>query len=116
MVNGLQDIRKGIITREKKTVTGVKKSVIDFVIVSNDLVKHIEHIHIDDERLHVLTTRLKTKNGIHHSESDYNLITTKFKLTWTPFKSKVVEVFKYNSKESKKNSKGLQQRQSSFLK
>ena len=56
MVNGLQDKRTGLITREKKTVTGVKKSVIDFVIVSNDLVKHIEYIHIDDERLHVLTT------------------------------------------------------------
>ena len=72
------------------------------MIVSNDLVKDIEPIHIDDERLHVLTANVKTKNYIHHSESDHNLINTKFKLTWTPCKSKVVEVFKYNSKESKK--------------
>ena len=99
VVNGLEDKRKGIITREKKTVTGVKKSVIDFVIVSNDLVKHIEQIHIDDERIHVLTANMKSKNYIHHSESDHNLINTKLKLTWTPYKSKVVEVFKYKSKE-----------------
>lgn len=65
------------------------------------LVKHIEYIHIDDERLHVLTTCLKNKNYSHHSESDHNLIITKFKVAWTPFKSKVLEVFNYNSKESK---------------
>ena len=107
MVNGLGNKRKGIITREKNAVTGVKKSVIDFVIVSNDLVKHIEHIHIDDERLHVLTANMKTKNHIYHSESNHTLINTKFKLTWTPCKSKVVGVFKYNSKESKEKFKKI---------
>ena len=55
VANGLTDKRKGVITRQKHTVNGVHKSVIDFVIVSGDLVNHIEHIHIDDERIHVLT-------------------------------------------------------------
>ena len=41
VANSLQDKCTGVITQEKITVNGVEKSVIDFVIVSNDLVKHI---------------------------------------------------------------------------
>ena len=37
VVNGIVAKRKGIITREKITVAGVERSVIDFVIVSHDL-------------------------------------------------------------------------------
>ena len=84
VVNGLEEKRKGLITRQRTTVDGIKKSIIDFVIVSSDMIKHIEQIHIDDERVHVLTKNLKTKNGIHYSESDHHIINTKFKLTWTP--------------------------------
>ena len=58
-------------------------------------------IHIDDERLHVLTKNRKTKTGIDFSESDHNLIHTKFNLTWSSKKAKVTEVFKYNDKHSK---------------
>ena len=86
---------------------GKKKSVIDFVIVSNDMIKHIEHIHIDDERLHVLTKCMKTTNGNLYSESDHHIINTKFKLTWTPNKSKAIEVFMYNNKQSKLKFKKL---------
>ena len=85
----------------------IKKSILDFVIVSSDMIKDIEQIHIDDERVHVLTKNLKTKNGIHYSESDHHIINTKFKLTWTPSKSKVVEVFMYKNKDSKEKFKKL---------
>ena len=34
---------------------------IDFVITSGDLVKHIEHVHIDDKRKNVLTKLYKPK-------------------------------------------------------
>ena len=40
------------------------------------------HVHnLDVERLHVLTKNRKTKTGIDFSESDTNLINTKFNLT-----------------------------------
>ena len=54
VVNGMVDKRKGLITREKCTTAGRKQSVIDFVIVTNDLIEHIESIHVDDKRVHVL--------------------------------------------------------------
>ena len=56
------------------TVNGIEQSVIDFVIVSNELIKHIESIHIDDDRVNVLTTNHKTKTGTTMSKSDHNLI------------------------------------------
>ena len=61
MVNYLVDKIKGTITREKHSVNDVEKSIIDFVLMSNDLVKHIEHIHVDNERVHVLSKNIKKK-------------------------------------------------------
>ena len=74
--------------------------MIDFVITSSDLVKHITEMHIDDDRFHVLTKNLKTKTGMDYSESDHNIINTKFKLTWSPKERPAIEVFKYHDKEA----------------
>jgi hypothetical protein len=95
VVNGIEEKREGLITRERNTAVGSKKSVIDFVLVSNDLVKHIGRIHIDDQRINVLTKIRKTKDGVEYSESDHNLIETQLKLSWSPNEQKVIEVFKF---------------------
>ena len=57
VVNGPKDKSEGLITREMTTVNGVERSVIDFVIVSSDLVKIIKHIQIDDKQTNVLTKK-----------------------------------------------------------
>ena len=82
VVNGLGDICKGLITRERTTTISVEKSIIDFVIVSNDLVTDILSMMIDDERKHVLTKLTKTKYGIQKKESDHNTIVTKLNIKW----------------------------------
>ena len=64
VVNGLTEKCTGLITREIHTVNGIEKSIIDFVIVSQDLVKHVGKMMIDDERKYVLTRLTKTKNFI----------------------------------------------------
>ena len=64
--------------------------------------EHVKEIHIDEERSHVLSKNMKTKTGIIHSQSDHNLILTKFKLIWSPTISNVVEVFKFSDIEGKK--------------
>ena len=87
--------RKGIITREKHTVNSVEQSIIDFVLISSDLIKHIEYIHVDDKRVNVLSKNMKTKTGIVRTESDHNVINTKFNIKWSPQESKVVEMFNY---------------------
>ena len=65
VVNGMVEKRDGIITRAKNTTIGLKQSVIDFVIVSNDLVEHIMSIHVDEKRIHVLTKNVKNNKGLN---------------------------------------------------
>ena len=48
VLNGLQKKCTGVIIREKHTTEGIEQSVIDFVIMSSDLINHVEHVHIDD--------------------------------------------------------------------
>ena len=47
VVNSLEGKVKGLITRKRVTVDGVEESVIDFVIVSSDLVDDIDELIID---------------------------------------------------------------------
>ena len=42
VANGLEERSTGLITRIKHTTNGSEESVIDFVVVSSDLVRHIE--------------------------------------------------------------------------
>ena len=67
VLNGLQEKQTGII------IDGVEKSVIDFVITRGDLVKHIEHVHIDDKRQNVRTKLYnpKFKKKLKIVESDH---------------------------------------------
>ena len=80
MVNGIEGKSKGLITRHMSTVNGLEQSVIDFVIESNEIIKRIESIHIDDDRINVFTTNHKTKTGTTNSKSDHNLMETKLNL------------------------------------
>ena len=50
VVNGMRDMCEEQITRERRTINSVEKSVIDFVIVSQDLVVEILPMMIDDDR------------------------------------------------------------------
>ena len=73
---------KGEITRKRITKNTIEESIIDFVILSQDLKKEVESIIIDDERNHVLTRMSKTKKGVEKVESDHNIIFTKLKMKW----------------------------------
>ena len=65
---------KGLITRRRVTKNCVEESTIDFVLLSEDLSEDLNEIIVDDERQHVLTKLVKTKNGIYKVESDHNPI------------------------------------------
>ena len=69
----------GTITRCRRTKKTIEKSVIDFVLFSNDLKNHFKSMHIDEERKHVLTKIRKSKKGTKKKESDHNVIITEFK-------------------------------------
>ena len=91
--NGLSKCT-GLITRKRVTKTGIEESTIDFVLFSDDLKDEIESIIIDEEREHVLTKIVKTKNGVKKTESDHNTIFTKLKFAWNKkIKEPRVEMF-----------------------
>ena len=102
LANGLKEKCQGLITRERSTINGIEQSVIDFVIVSCDLVKHIEYIYVDEKQIHVLTKNLKTKNKNEVIKSDHNIIKTKINLKWKTKDAKIVEVFMFKDAEAQK--------------
>ena len=99
VVNGLE-VCKGLITRERSTVDNIEKSIIDFVIVSQDLVKSIKSMMIDDDRKYVLTKLTKTKKGLVKKESDHNTIVTELKIEWKPHVKSQKKKF-FNLKDKK---------------
>ena len=62
VANGLSDKCVGSITRRRVTVDSTEESIIDHVILSEDLVNELEAVHIDEDRNHILTKITKTKN------------------------------------------------------
>ena len=80
VANGIRGKVTGTITRKRITKDNNEKSVIDLVIVSSDMVSEIESVHIDEDKIKVLTSITNTKRGVITKESDYNSIETRFKL------------------------------------
>ena len=80
VVNSLEEKCVGTITRERCTVGGVEKSVIDYVIVSKGLTEKVEKMEIDEERRNTLAKIMKTKQGVKVTESDHNTIITQMKM------------------------------------
>ena len=81
VANGLMQC-EGTITRKRVTTQRTEESVISYVLISENLRRHIESVHIDEKRHNVLTRITKTKRGYSKKESDHNLIETKLKLPW----------------------------------
>ena len=102
VVNGLKEKCKGLITRQRHTVNSEEKSIIDFVIVTKDIVEDIVGMVIDDERKHVLTKLVKRKKGLVKIESDHNTIVTELKLKRKPHKSRKREIYNLKNAECQK--------------
>ena len=82
VTNGVTDKVNGLITRRRVTKESVEESIIDHLIISDDLKDIFENLIIDEERKHVLTKISKTKAGIITKESDHNVLISKFKFKW----------------------------------
>ena len=89
----------GIITRHRVTKTRTEKSVIDFVLFSNNLKKHFKKMHIDEDRKHVLTRIRKTKNGTKVKESDHNVLISEFDCKLMEAKNEKSESYNLKNKD-----------------
>ena len=105
VVNGSKKC-KGNITRKRTTKNRVEESIIDIVLVSSDLIGHIESLEIDEDRRHVLTKIRKTKKGIIKKESDHNVLVTTFSDTFESSETKEKEeMYNLKNKECQKKFK-----------
>ena len=108
VANGIIGKVKGTITRKQTTKNSIEESVIDLVIVSKDMVNSIESVHIDEEKLKVLTSITHTKKGVVKQESDHNYIETKFNIKWTKKeKPQRLEIFNFKDKNGLKRFKEI---------
>ena len=99
VVNSIRNKVKGVITRRRITENGIEESVIDFLIVSNDLVEEVKEMVIDEQKDHALAV-VKRKNCIVIvTTSDHNTLLTTFRLEWRNSERKEkVEVFNMKNK------------------
>jgi exonuclease III len=89
----------GLITRQRTTVNGEEKSVIDFLLVSSDLLEKIESVEIGDDRKYTLA-RFGKENGCDVVKlSDHNPIIAKFNLNVKNVKKERMEMFNLRNTE-----------------
>ena len=103
VTNGVTDKARGLITRRRETTQSVEESIIDHLLISNDLNDDFDSLIVDEERKHVLTKITKTKNGVITKESDHNVLISKFNFKWNRrIKQKRIELYNLKNKECQK--------------
>ena len=103
VMNSSREKCKGTITRRRITDKIKEESVIDLVIVSEEMAEVIERLEIDEERKFVLTSYRKTKNGTKVKESDHHTMLTYIKADWdTNVKEEKQEMYNLKDIESLK--------------
>ena len=100
IVGNATQLCNGVITRKRTTVNGVEKSVIDFLVVCEELFAHMTKMIIDEDNKYPIESHRKVGNKTKVTKTDHNLITGVFNLK-TLKEEKVTrrEIFKYNDVE-----------------
>jgi hypothetical protein len=108
VANSLETKCSGVITRSRSIEGRVEESVIDFVIISADLLDDIEELIIDEKREHALTKITHSKNIVKKVTSDHNVMLSKFSLTMPKTKPpQKTEVFNFKNKVNQEKFKVL---------
>ena len=108
VANGLSAVCVGKIKRRRVTVKSTEESVIDHMIISNDLVEELESMLIDEEGKHALTKIVKSKGATKSKQSDHNTIVSKFNICWNKKKkSERLEIYNLKNREGQKKFKEL---------
>ena len=99
VVNSLNQKVKGDITRRRVTVDGIEESIIDFVIISNDLVDDVKELIIDEQKEYALSKIVKGKHSTQVHHSDHNVMISKFSVNWNNEEPEKEEVFNLKNKQ-----------------
>ena len=92
VANGVKGKSSGVITRKRVTKKDIQESVIDYVLISRDMLSLLMTCNVDSDRKHVLTKTTKRKR----IESDHNSIVTNFRIEWnSEIKEEKIEIFNF---------------------
>ena len=94
---------KGGITRHRNTVRGLEISVLDYIIVCQEMKISFQEMIIDEDRTHVLTKYASTKGREIKSESDHNILYGRFNISYRKIKcTSKREIFNFKNLECQK--------------
>ena len=105
VVNSLGPKVNGSITRRRVTVDNIEESIIDFVIISSDLVEDVSEMIIDEKKELAMAKIVKEKSSTVVKHSDHNVIITKFRLKLSKIHQEDEEVFNLKDRECQKKFK-----------
>ena len=99
VINSLEKC-KGKITRQRLTKNKKEESIIDFVIVCEEMEEVIEEMIIDENKEFALASYRKTKTGAKIKLSDHNSLVTKIKAEWKKEEPKLrIEIYNFKDKD-----------------
>ena len=108
VANGVVNKCVGTITRRRQTKETLEESVIDHVLISEDLNDQMESMKVDEEGNNALTKIWKTKKGVKKSISDHNPLITNFNIKWIPkVRSERIEIYNLKNKSCQAEFKDL---------
>ena len=99
LINSLP-LCEGTITRMRKTVKGMEKSILDFFVVCDKILPYTSRMVIDEKRKNALTNYSSVKKIGRIIESDHNPIFLYLDLMFTKIKTERVEIFQFRNKEA----------------
>ena len=99
---------EGLVTRHRRTVHGDEKSVIDFIIVCDQLLPFFNRMVVDEKRENVLTKYATITGGRIKSESDHNPLFAEFNIKFCGRMNTVRrEMFNFKNIENMKKFKKI---------
>ena len=102
IVGNATQLCSGLITRTRTTVVGIEKSVIDYLVVCEELFAHMIEMTVDENNKYPIENHRKTGNKIKVTKTDHNMISGTFELKTREVKEPRREIFKYNDEEGLK--------------
>ena len=83
VANGVANKCVGLITKRRQTKDTLEESIIDQVLLSEDLKNELESLIVDEEGHNALLNITKTKGGVKKTISDHNPMVTNLNLKWS---------------------------------
>ena len=82
VIGNVTELCEGTITRSRKTVNGLERSVLDYFVMCQELFLLLKSMKIDEEKRFALTRYSKNNGKTFITKSDHNVLYCKFQQSW----------------------------------